>query len=135
MNALLENKESLLNLKPKKLILLIIMTIIFLLLIIISTKTKVYDNYQTKGYVSCNNRCTLTTILPTDIGYEKMYLSNKKKDLELISSIVKVDEEQYVSYRELSFILDDTYQDGEIVKVNFYYNKQRLIKKIKDLLF
>lgn len=135
MISIQENKQSFLALKPKKSKLFIFMILIFFSLLILSIKIKVYDNYQSKGYVSCNNRCTLTTILTTDIDYNEIYISNKKKTLELESSLVKIDEEQYISYRELIFKLDDSYQDGEIVQVNFYYNKQRFIQKIKKLIF
>lgn len=135
MMDLQENKQSFLMLKPKKPVLLIFLLLIFLIIFILSVNIKVYDNYQSKGYISCNNRCTLTTILPTDIDYNEIYIHNKKVNLELDSSTIKIDQEQYISYRELIFYVDDSYQDEQIVSVTFYYNKQRFIKKIKNLVF
>ncbi len=135
MMNLQENKQSFLMLKPKKPILLIFLFLIFLSIVILFINVKVYDSYQSKGYISCNNRCTLTTILPTDIDYDEIYISNKKVNLELDSSTIKINKEQYVSYHELIFYIDDTYRDGQIISVTFYYNKQRFIQKIKNLVF
>lgn len=136
MLDIFNNKISFLRLKPQKIfILILIFLIIFISLIIFMIKNSIYDNYQTKGYVTCEENCTIVTAIPSNIDFEIIYLNDKKLNYEIISKELKVDEENFISYYELKISCNRKLDDKEIVKLNFYYNKQRIIKKIKAKMF
>jgi len=135
MIEIFNNKEAFLKIKPKNLLITIIsILIIFGGLITVSIKIKVFDNYQTKGYVTCENVCYVTTMVPSNIDYDLVYFNNKKINYKLVNKDLKVDQDSFISYYELQFLTNE-FQDKEIVEINFYYNKQRIIKKIKEKMF
>ena len=130
------NKYAFLNEKPKKLfIAFIIMNVILLILLLLCIKIKIYDNYQAKGYVKCEKTCVIVTIVPSNINIEKIKENNKYLDYEIIKKELKIDEENYISYNNIVLKTDRSYQDKEIIDLNFYYNKQRIIKKIVKKIF
>jgi len=121
MLEIFNNKEAFLRIKPKNLLVIIMLILLVLIgLVIMSLKLKVYDNYQTKGYVTCNDKCFLVTMIPSNINYDIIYFNNKEIDYKLVNKDLKV--------------IDD-FEDKEIISINFYYNKQRLINKIKTKMF
>ncbi len=135
MLEIFNNKEAFLRIKPKNLLVIIMLILLVLIgLVIMSLKLKVYDNYQTKGYVTCNDKCFLVTMIPSNINYDIIYFNNKEIDYKLVNKDLKVDEDNFISYYELHFLIDD-FEDKEIISINFYYNKQRLINKIKTKMF
>lgn len=135
MMFLTDNKYSFLKLKPQKTKTLLIIFLIIILLLILLIKVKVYDNFETKGYVFCDDSCTITAYIPTDIDYEEIYYKHQKLDYELLSKEVKVDEENLESYLELRLTSKENLRNGEIIRINFYYQKQRLISKVISLMF
>lgn len=136
MLDIFNNKISFLRLKPQKIFILILFfLIIFISLIIFMIKNSIYDNYQTKGYVTCEENCTIVTAIPSNIDYNMIYLNDFKINYEIISKELKVDEENFISYYEMEISCDRKLNDKEIVKLNFYYNKQRIIQKIKAKMF
>lgn len=135
MMNILENKYAFTNLKPKKPIILIVLLLLSILIFILLFKIKVYDNYQTKGYVSCNNSCTIKAFIPTDINYKEIAVNNKKVNYQVMSSEIKVDEQNLISYLELSIKVEAKVKEEEIVNLNFYYQKQRLITKLRNFMF
>ena len=116
-------------------------TIYFLILILgifiyAISKTKIYDNYQTKGYITCSNTCQLTVLYPSNINYNEIYFNNKKLLYDVLDEQIVLDEENLISYKKLILLFkENIFQDKEIIKVNFYYNKQRIITKIIKMAF
>lgn len=136
MNREVNNKESLLNINPINLFpMLIFMVLSFGVLVYICSTKTMEDNYQTKGYVTCNTDCYITTILPSNIDFTSMDINKKIVEYEEEQRVLKVDTTNYVSYYEISLKVRGNYTDKEIVDLNFYYNKQRIIKKIFDKIF
>ena len=130
------NKEAFIKLKPKGLFMIFIfLTLILLVLFISSFKIKMYDNYQTKGYVNNTGVKEITTFIPTNINIEKIQINNKVIDYKIIEKEVILDEENYISYLKIVFKTDTSYEDKSIVDLNIYYNKQRIIEKIKEKMF
>ncbi len=135
MVNLLDNKEAFLAVKPKfKMIVFIIISLLFLILLL-TFKIKTYDNYQTKGYITCDNSCHLVVAIPSNIKFQKIKVNNKNLKYRINKKELKIDEKNLVSYFELVLDINDTYKDKEIVDINFYYNKQRIITKIKERMF
>lgn len=130
------NKNAFLKLKPYNLIFIVILfVILFSALISFMIKNDTYDNYQTKGYVTCEKECVITVLLPSNIDFDMIYLNNKKINYKIISKELKIDQENFISYNEIKFTTDEDFQNEEILEFNFYYNKQRIIKKIIDKIF
>lgn len=131
-----DNKEAFLKLKPKRLIILFILIILVIIVItIFIIKIKAYDNYQTKGYINCEKECFIETLIPTSIAYEKIKIDNKDITYSLINKEIVIDKENYISYYKITLKSDLEYSNNEIIDINFYYNKQRIIEKIKDKMF
>lgn len=136
MNREVNNKESLLNINPINLFpILVFMVLSFGVLVYFCSTKTMEDNYQTKGYVTCNTDCYITTILPSNIDFTSMDINKKLVEYEEEQRVLKVDTTNYVSYYEISLKVRGNYTDKEIVDLNFYYNKQRIIKKIFDKIF
>ncbi len=136
MLDLFNNKTAFLRMKPKMgfTVVILIFFILLYLIIYISTK-EIYDHYQTKGIVNCQNTCTIKTLLPSNFNFEQIALNNKYLDYTIISKELIVDEENYQTYFELTLSTEEDLTNNEIVDLNFYYNKQRLIVKIKEKMF
>jgi len=136
MNDIFNNKKAFIKLKPKGLFMIFIFLTLVLSSIFISAfKIKMYDNYQAKGYVNNNGITLITTFIPTNINIEKILINNKNIDYEIIEKDVILDEENYISYLKIVLKTDISYEDKSIVNLNFYYNKQRIIEKIKEKMF
>ncbi len=130
------NKTSFISLKPRKFLgLIILITIILSYIIYLLITTKVYDNYQTKGYITCNETCVLITYIPPEINYNKIYFNNKLYTYEILDNEIILDKETITSYRKLTLKVSKTFLNNEIVNLNFYYHKQRIITKIKEKMF
>lgn len=135
MVDLLCNKEAFLKKQPKKFIFGILIFILFGILLFSTYKIKVYDNYQTKGYIYCCEECKLVVDIPSNISIEKIYVNNKEVNYTVLSEELKIDESNLISYYQLTLDVSGFSQDKEIVDVYIYYNKQRIITKIKDKMF
>lgn len=86
MVDIFNNKESFRMKNPNKLwIVLIISIAIFIILITLIYKLQVYDNYQTKGHVICEDTCKVKTYIPTNIKVDKISLNNKNLKYEVLS--------------------------------------------------
>ena len=128
------NKESFLREKPH----LFEIIVFFLILLIISIilllyKIKIYDNYQTKGYTLEGN--IVTTVIPSNLTFSKIYLNNKNVKYKVLDEKISIDEEKMVSYKTLTIQFQENLKANLIVDLNFYYNKQRIISKIKEKMF
>ena len=136
MVEIFNNKQAFLKTKPRNLslILLIILLCIIILLIYL-TFTKIYDNYTTNGVVTCENTCILTTYIPSNINYDYLTINNEKKNYEVLSHEIVIPEDTLISLDKVIFNIHNDYEDKEIVNLNFYYNKQRMITKMFNKAF
>lgn len=136
MIQIFNNKNALLSQKPRKLwILIIVIFSLFLGLLLFTCQVEVYDNYLTKGVVKCSDKCLITSFIPYDLEVTKIALNNKNIDYNILSKNLKIDEENYLSYYEISLTVNEELEDNEIIELNFYYNKQRIISKILQKMF
>ena len=140
MLNLFNNKYAFLKKQPKYefIITIMISLLLFILLNYINTK-EIYNHYKTKGLVSCSNSvdtsCTIKTALPTNINFDLITLNNNYLDYEILSKELIVDEQNYQTFYELTLSTNTSLTNQEIVDLNFYYNKQRIITKIKEKMF
>ncbi len=136
MVEIFNNKQAFLKTKPRNLsLILLIILFCCLILLIYLTFTKIYDNYPTTGFISCNDTCVLTTYLPSTITYDYLTINNKKKNYEILSQDIVIPEDTLISLKKIIYQVNNDYLDNEIVNLNFYYNKQRIINKILTKVF
>lgn len=130
------NKTSFIRLKPRKFLGLIIPLLIILLIIIyLLITTKIYDNYPTKGYITCSDKCILTTYIPSNIDYNNIYFNNKHYKSKIVTNEIVMEENSITTYRKLQLEVSHNYLNNEIINLNFYYHKQRIIVKIFQKIF
>ncbi len=53
----------------------------------------------------------------------------------ILKKELKLDEENLISYFNLTIKPNLVLNNNEIINLNFYYNKQRIIRKIKEKIF
>ncbi len=130
------NKEAFIKLKPCKIGLAIMIFVLFFISIIIGISFNfTYNHVEAKGIVTCEQECLITTLIPSSISYEKIALNKNFINYEELEKELKVDKDNYISYYEITLKTDLELQDSEIVNLNFYYNKQRIILKILKMMF
>ena len=111
----------------------IIGLLILIIIGIFLVNIKIYDHYQTKGYIENG---LIITVIPSSLKPEEIYLNNKKlNNYEITKKIVKVDKETMNSYQEITIKCHHDFQDQEIINLTFYYHKQRIITKLKEKIF
>lgn len=136
MLDLFNNKVAFLKKKPKMgFIAVVLVFIVLLILLYYICTVKVYDQYQTKGLVTCTSTCTITVLIPSELSYDEIRLNNKYFDFEVMGKELQVDEENLVSYFKLTLSTTASLTNNEIVNLSFYYNKQRIVTKIKEKMF
>ena len=136
MNEIYDNKYSFLKEQPRQFRVFKLLILIFILTIFISLyEIKTYDIFRTKGYYSCDAKCLLKTAVPTEISIDFLKVKGREYTYQSESQELKIDEDNMISYYEL--YLSDIFNlnDGEIVEIAFYYNKQRIIEKLVNMVF
>ena len=119
-----ENIIAFINIKPKNLKwLIIIMGITLLISLIIISKIEIYDNYQTIGKVENGY---LMIEVPQAIQIEKIIINMQDQPFEIISK-TKIDQ----STNKYTISLSTINKDQEIINLNIYYNKERIIDRIR----
>ena len=93
MLDLFNNKVAFLKSKPKiSFYIIIFILLLFLGLIYYTYKKEIYDTYQTKGIVNCEDTCEIITAIPTNIiDFKEIMLNNNYLSYDLISKNLKVD--------------------------------------------
>ncbi len=128
------NKESFLREKPHFLEVIVFFLILLIGgIIVLLYEIKIYDNYQTKGYTLNDN--IITTVIPSNLTFSKIYLNNKEIKYEIIEEKISIDEEKMVSYKTLTLKINQNLKANQIIDLNLYYNKQRIISKLQEKMF
>ncbi len=130
------NKFVLLNLKPKNSLLLILMMSLLVALFISSCLVKSYENYSTMAYCVSEDGNYLN--IDTEINdvskitkSKFLKIDDKKYDFEVIEiGDLMIDEYAKINYQKILLKVNKNLIDNEIIKVNFYYDQERIIKKL-----
>ena len=136
MLEIFNNKEAFLKIKPRLGFIIFIFIIIALSFLLWYMYYKeIYDNFQTKGIVNCQESCQITAIIPTNINFIKIKLNNNYIKYKIANKELIIDDKNYSSYYSITLNVEEKLTNNEIVDLNFYYNKQRIINKIKNKMF
>lgn len=110
--------------------------LIILLIIIASFFIKGFDTYKAYGVSDGQN-----IYIDIPIRYSKAVKNNSyieiegKKDNLSVLDISQLQEADLINYQTYHIKSKRSYDVNEVVEVTFYYNKQRIIKKIIKLIF
>ena len=131
--------EELLRIDCKiyKKILIVVFGIIIIFLLLLNMNF--YDVYNTKGYITNNNLILNIPYNYSDTIANGKYLkiNNIKYNLKIITvNSPSVGINSNLIYQEIMVKLDENliYNDNTVLNVSIYYNKEKLLDKIKKLL-
>lgn len=124
------------NIKYKNNLFLIIFLGIFIIFIILSFFLESYSNFNTYGIY--------------ENGFIKVNILVENSDKLILNNKMEINNNEY-SYKidNISNLLNDNYQnyqvytlktninlkENEVVQITFYYNKEKIIKKILKIIF
>ena len=131
------NYEELLNIPYKPWKLFITMTIIIIICGLIIINIEIYDVYNTYAYYKEGN-----IVLNIPINYSDTILNGKyfkiddeKVDLEVLYvSDILINTDTLVNYQEIIVASKNDYPENLIINISIYYNKEKVLDKIKKLL-
>jgi len=114
----------------------ILLSLIIILFIIIGNK-RITDVYKTVGYIKNNIVLINVPISESMISkLDNIKVEDNKYYLDdLAISDVLLDEVNLINYQEIMIDLKDNINDNLLVPVTIYYNEEKVLTKIKNLLF
>ena len=131
------NYEELLNIPYKPWKLLITMTIIIIICGLIIINIEIYDVYNTYAYYKEGNIVLNIPINYSDtiLNGEYFKIDDEKSDLEVLYvSDILIDTDTLVNYQEIIIASSKNYPENLIINISIYYNKEKVLDKIKKLL-
>ena len=131
------NYRDLLNIKYSIKYYFLLLILLFILLFIFISNKKIMDVYQTIGYVKDNNILINIPISNTMLSsLDNVTIEdNKYYKNDLVVSDILLDEINLINYQEIEIGLNNDIDDNLVVPVTIYYNEEKVLTKIKKLLF
>ena len=132
----MNNYYYLLNIKYRSFFLIFIVIIFTIILLIISIKKDCYDEVSLYGVVNDNNILVNVLTNNSDAVQKASFIKidNKMYNFNIINiSDIKVLDN--VNYQIYTINVKEKYINNEVVKITFYSNKQKIIRKIVDFIF
>lgn len=120
----------------KKNIFILLVLIITLFMLIIAFKKEAYDTFHTYAIFNDNTLEVNIPIENSDAVEESFFKISNQEFSTKVLEIGDFNEVNKINYQTyfLEFI-NDKYQNKKILEMTFYYNKQRIIKKIMKIIF
>ncbi len=132
------NKLVLIHKSNKNHFIIYVLFHIFILnLILLTFFVDTYDSIKVTGIIKCEEECQITLNLPynkIDIFQDDSKITYLNKDYKIMN--ITYDEpylEKEIPYQNV-IIKTDLASDDKIINFSILYNKQRIIKKIKNIL-
>ena len=131
------NYRDLLNIRYSIKYFILLLVLLFILLFVFLSNKKIVDVYQTMGYVNDNtiviniplSDTLLNNLDNITIDDNKYYIN------DLVISDILLDEINLINYQEIGINNYNNLEDNLIVPVTIYYNEEKVLTKIKKLLF
>ena len=124
------------NIKYKNNLFLIIFLGIFIILINLSFFLEIYSYFNTYGIYE-NGFIKVNILLENSDNItlsDKMKIKNEEYSFK-INSISNLLSENYQNYQIYTLKTNINLKENEVVKITFYYNKEKIIKKIFKIIF
>lgn len=131
------NYQRLLNIKCHKLSMLLIVFILLIIFSIYLGNLEVYERYNLMGIYKENYLYVNVPLENSDTIIKAEYLCiNRKKYKFKISNISDLlyDYSLNVNYQEIIMNIEKVFLENELVNITFYYNKEKLYKKIINII-
>ena len=130
------NYRTLLNIKYQQFILISTVVIILIVCLILALCLESYDRYTTYAVYKDNNLQVNVPINEIDNVLKSEYIMSDKQAYSFsINYISDLEIENMVNYQYIYLNNGVKYLDNQVIEITFYYDKQRLIKKIINIIF
>lgn len=129
---------DLLNIKYKVKLILIFIIVSIISTVIYVLNLELYDTKETYGYIENGLLITrLDVNTPDTINTMKYVVIGSKKYKTTLDKVgtLSVDKDTLTNYQEISLKLNSTLRENQVFKIVILYNKEKVIKKVKKLLF
>lgn len=131
------NKTILLNKKPNNNPIIKISIFLLIIIIVISIKLDTYDTYKLVGIYECHEKC----VIKTNVPYDKINILSQNPSIKYNKKEYKIKDiiyndiyiENNIPYQEISFEIEIE-KDTKLMEFTISYNKQRIIKKITNII-
>lgn len=135
MNNMYNNYQKLLKIKHHNYFLLIVIITLISVFISYISNYKIYDKFNTYG-VYKNGAIILNVEMEySDTLFENNILKINKKEVDYeIVSLSDLLFDKNINYQEVILKTKETYQENKILNLTFYYNKEKIFKKIINLV-
>ncbi|MEG0976962.1 MAG: hypothetical protein RSF02_00225 [Bacilli bacterium] len=135
MNNIYNNYQKLLKIKHHNYFLLIVIITLISVFISYISNYKIYDKFNTYG-VYKNGAIILNVEMEySDTLFENNILKINKKEVDYeIVSLSDLLFDKNINYQEVILKTKETYQENKILNLTFYYNKEKIFKKIINLV-
>lgn len=135
MNNIYNNYQKLLKIKHHNYFLLIVVITLISVFISYISNYKIYDKFNTYG-VYKNGAIILNVEMEySDTLFENNILKINKKEVDYeIVSLSDLLFDKNINYQEVILKTKETYQENKILNLTFYYNKEKIFKKIINLV-
>ncbi|MEG1892391.1 MAG: hypothetical protein RR189_00675 [Bacilli bacterium] len=135
MNNMYNNYQKLLKIKHHNYFLLIVVITLISVFISYISNYKIYDKFNTYG-VYKNGAIILNVEMEySDTLFENNILKINKKEVDYeIVSLSDLLFDKNINYQEVILKTKETYQENKILNLTFYYNKEKIFKKIINLV-
>ena len=131
------NYEALLNIPYKTNIIFIGIILTSIVTFVIVLNTRIYDVYNTYAVFKDGNLILNVPITYSDtiINAEYYKIDEKQYDFKVLYvSEVLLDTSTMSNYQEVIISTNDIFVDNMIVNISIYYNKEKVLEKVKKLL-
>jgi len=126
----------LLNMKYSKNYILYTFLLLLLVLAIVSFNISIYDEYNTVGIANDKGISLDIPLTNSDAINKGKYLKiSHQKYHYKIESISGIEVINYTNYQNYQIRIDESFKENEVLKITFYYHKQKMIKKIINIIF
>ena len=131
------NYRDLLNMRYSIKYYVLLLILLFILLSVFLSNKKIVDVYQTMGYVKDNTIVINITLSDTLLNnLDNITIDDSKYYInDLVISDILLDEINLINYQEIEINNYNNLEDNLIVPVTIYYNEEKVLTKIKKLLF
>ena len=128
--------DELINIKYHLYHVFIIVTIIVLIISIFLLNIKVYNAFNTKGYIKNNKLVINIPIENSNIIINGKYLKidNKKYNYE-IENISEILLSNNINYQEVILNMENDFKENTIIDVTIYYDLEKVATKIKRIIY
>ena len=134
---MINNYQRLLNLNYKNYLALIIVIILTIILTVYISTKSLYEKIDLMAVSDGNNLVLAVPVEYSDILLKKAILNidnqNCNYEIQLVSELL-YDEVRQINYQNFVIATNKKYPLNAIVKVTFYYQKEKIIRKVINFI-